>query len=126
MFDEKTALHRVEQQIAWRGQLFSVLRPKMNEFNEKSDEMEEVAQIKGIFHNGSANHVSIVVGDDGQVQEKETPYILTTWLIGRKLRKDDRITINNMKYKIVGINNINEYNIISDVSLEVILDVTNI
>lgn len=122
MFDEKTALHRVEQQIAWRGQLFSVLRPKLNEFNEKSNKLEKVAEIKGIFHNGSANHIVVVISNNGQVQEKNTPYILTTYFNGCKVKKDDVITINDINYKVVGVNNINEYNIISDISLEVVLD----
>lgn len=122
MFDEKTTLHRVEQQIAWRGHLFSVLRPKMNEFNEKSNELEEVAEIKGIFHNGASNHVVVVIVDSGQAQEKGSPYILTTWFNGSQVKKDDRITINGISYKVTGINNINEYNILADISLEVILD----
>ena len=122
MFDEKTTLHRVEQQISWRGSLFSVLRPKMNEFNEKSDELEKVTEIKGIFHNGSSNHVVVVIADSGQVQEKDIPYILTTWFNGSQVQKDDRITINEVPYKVTGINNINEYNILADISLEVILD----
>ena len=122
MFDEKTAIHRVEQQIAWRGQVFSVLRPKMNEFNEKSDELEKVAEIKGIFHNGLANHIVVVIADSGQAQEKDTPYILTTWFNGSQVQKDDRILINGVSYKVTGINNINEYNILADISLEVVLD----
>lgn len=122
MFDERTALHRVEQQIAWRGQLFLVLRPELNEFNEKSDKLEKVADIKGIFHNGSANHITVVIADSGQVQEKETPYILTTYLNGSQVKKDDRVIINGVPYKVTGVNNINEYSIISDISLEVILD----
>lgn len=122
MFDEKTTLHRVEQQIAWRGHLFSVLRPKMNEFNEKSDEPEKVAEIRGIFHNGSSNHVVVVIADSGQAQEKDAPYILTTWFNGSQVKKDDIITINEVPYKVTGINNINEYNILADISLEVILN----
>lgn len=122
MFDEKTTLHRVEQQIAWIGRLFSVLRPKMNEFNEKSNELEKVAEIKGIFHNGAANHTVVVIADNGQTQDKGSPYILTTFFNGSQVKKDDRITINGISYKVTGINNINEYNIVSDISLEVILD----
>lgn len=122
MFDEKTTLHRVEQQIAWRGHLFSVLRSKMNEFNEKSDEPEKVAEIRGIFHNGSSNHVVVVIADSGQAQEKDAPYILTTWFNGSQVKKDDIITINEVPYKVTGINNINEYNILADISLEVILN----
>lgn len=122
MFNEKTTLHRVEQQIAWRGHLFSVLRPKMNEFNEKSDEPEKVAEIRGIFHNGSSNHVVVVIADSGQAQEKDAPYILTTWFNGSQVKKDDIITINEVPYKVTGINNINEYNILADISLEVILN----
>ena len=122
MFDKRTALHRVEQQIAWRGQLFSVLRPKLNEFNEKSDELEKALEIKGIFHNGSANHITVVIADSGQVQEKNTPYILTTYFNGSQVKKDNRVIINGVPYKVTGVNNINEYSIISDISLEVILD----
>lgn len=94
----------------------------MNEFNEKSDELEKVAEIKGVFHNGSANHIVVVIADNGQAQEKNSPYILTTWFNGSRVQKDDKITINGISYKVTGINNINEYNILADISLEVILD----
>lgn len=122
MFDEKVALHRVEQQIAWRGKLYSVYRPELNEFNEKIETDVPTVTIKALFHNGSSNHIVINTADNSQVPEKNTPYLITTWVNGVKLRKDDIININKKSYKVTGIYDINEYNIITEVSLEVILD----
>lgn len=121
MFDQRMAFHRLEQQIAWRGEFYTVTRKELNEFNEKTSPVE-IGTIKGIFHNGSSNHVKVNISDNGQVIEKNTPYIMTTWFNGSILKKDDIISINSVDYKVTGIANIGEYNIIAEVSLEVILN----
>lgn len=121
MFDQRMAFHRLEQQIAWRGEFYTVTRKELNEFNEKTNPVE-IGTIRGISHNGSSNHVKVNISDNGQVIEKNTPYIMTTWFNGSILKKDDIISINSVDYKVAGITNVGEYNIIAEISLEVILN----
>lgn len=122
MFTERVALHRLSQQIAWQGKRYTFYRRQVNEFNEQSTEPAKLSDIKGLFHNGSSNHVVVNTTDNGQVIEKNTPYIMTTWGQGKMLQLNDEVTINEKTYRVTAVANINEYSLIAEVSLEVILD----
>ena len=123
MFDERIALHRCIQQIAWRGQMYTFNRRELNEFNEQSSEPIQVTKLKGLFHNGSSNHLTVSISDGAQTPQKDTPYIMAAWDRAKVLKINDEVTINNRNYKVTSIGNINEYNIVAEISLEVILDV---
>ena len=43
----------------------------------------------------------------------------------REIQTDDFLIINGNKYKVVEKNNIQEYNIVTDISLELVLDGRN-
>ena len=122
MFTERVALHRLSQQIAWQGKRYTFYRRQVNEFNEQSTEPTKLSEVKGLFHNGSSNHVVINTTDNGQVIEKNKPYIMTTWGQGKILQLNDEVTINSNTYRVTDVYNIGEYNLIAEVSLEVILD----
>lgn len=121
MLVNAAALYRVQQAIAWNGHVYEFFRHEMNEYGEKNGEEKEVARICGFFHNGSSNHVAVFVSEAASVITKETPYIMTEWRDAKKLQLDDGVRINGTLYKVTGIQNIHELNLIGEVSLEVVL-----
>lgn len=121
MFTNVTALHRLLQAINWQGSLYVFRKPGVNIYGEKTGDIEEEVTIKGLFHNGSSEHIKITVSDGGTVIEKNTPYIMTAWPNAEKLQFDDQVIINGRTFKVTGRTNIGEYNIVGEISLEVVL-----
>lgn len=121
MFVKQTALHRLLQTIAWRGQAFTFFRPTLNDYGEKSGEPVEIATVNGMFHNGSAQHIAVNTSDSGMTIEKNTPYILMSWGNAQKLQLEDTVVIAGDTYKVTGRTDISKYGLIGDVSLEVVL-----
>ncbi|MEY8296435.1 MAG: hypothetical protein ACLRJC_00595 [Emergencia timonensis] len=121
MFANTAALHRLLQAINWQGSVYSFQKPGVNVYGEKTDDIDRKVMIRGLFHNGSSEHVKLTVSDGGTVIEKNTPYIMTAWVNAERLQLDDQVIINGRAFKVTGRTNIGEYNIVGEISLEVIL-----
>lgn len=121
MLTNNVALHRLVQAINWQGSVYTFFRRGENEYREKDGEPVEIARFKGLFHNGSSEHTTVVTSDSGMVISKNTPYIMTPYGNGRKVRLDDTVIINSKMFKVTGVTNINEANIVAEISLEVVL-----
>ena len=80
-----------------------------------------IGKLKGIYHEQNSN-VQITTGDTTQVRTKKIPMILCLYKDAASLvlRVGDAIKINEKTFKVTGIVNIQEWNIIADISLEVI------
>lgn len=115
------ALHKAHLVVEWQGSVYPVLRQSKNIYGEKIEEPKEVAQIKGIYHNGASNHIEVKTSEAGSIIEKNSPYILTSWKEVENVQLDDQIPINDRYYKITGKTNLGELNILGEISLEVVL-----
>lgn len=118
---KQAALHRLLQSIAWHGDVFVIYRHGKNVYEEKNEEPEKVAKINALFHNGFSQHVELITSDAGITIDKNTPYLMTAWGNVEKLQLEDFTKINNRTFKISGITNIGEFNIIGEISLEEVI-----
>lgn len=121
MFVNSVALHRLIQNINWQGSVYAFSRYNENEYGEKNENLEEFAEIRGLFHNGSSPHVKVTTTDAGSIIEKTAPYIMATWIDAEKLHLDDQVEINGKIFKVTGVENIGQFNLIGEISLEVLL-----
>lgn len=112
-------LHRVVQSIAWQGQTYELYRRTQNEYKEKANTPSKVHEFTGLFHDGSADHKTVVTANSGFTINKTVPYILAKWQDVSNVQIDDEITINGILYKVTGLVNIQQKNKVGDVSLEV-------
>ena len=80
-----------------------------------------IAKFKALFHNGSSDHIEISTSDAGSVIQKNTPYVMANWQDAKNLHMGDITVINSCKYKVTGITNVNQMDIVGEISLEVIL-----
>lgn len=125
MVNIKFEAYKIKREIKRSGINFEFKRYKKNKFGEPSDELEIdleiVGNVKGIYHeqNGS---VQISTNDTTQIRTKKIPMILCLYedAASLNLQIGDVLKFNNKAYKVTGIVNIQEWNIISDISLEVI------
>ena len=114
----------VEREIARNGSIYTVKRNKVDKYGEPTQEVEEVTTLRGLFHI-SKGFVTKNTSDGSQTKTKGQPMILTLWKECETIQNGDFVVINGNTYRIVDKNNIEEYNIIVDISLEVVLDDRN-
>lgn len=114
----------VEREIARNGSIYTVKRNKVDKYGEPTQEVEEVTTLRGLFHI-SKSFVTKNISDGSQTKTKGQPMILALWEECETIQNGDFVVINGNTYRIVDKNNIEEYNIIVDISLEVVLDGRN-
>ena len=114
-------LHKVVREIAAHGSKYTFNRETKDDYGESTGEETEVKTITGIFHSTNS-FITKNITDGSVTIKKEQPMILTTFEDGAELQVDDVIVVNGSRFKITGKNNVQEKNILCDISLEVVLD----
>lgn len=94
-----------------------VKRAYTNDFGEKSDLLELVCELEGLYHEGS--NLSITLENKGEVKSDKGLYFLIAYDETAKLiQKDDYIYIEGYKYQIKDLGNVNKMNIYMDIRLQ--------
>ena len=94
-----------------------VKRAYTNDFGEKSDLLELVCELEGLYHEGS--NLSISLQDKGEVKTDKGLYFLIAYDETAKLiQKDDYIYIEGYKYQIKDLGNVNKMDIYMDMRLQ--------
>lgn len=109
-------LNKVKRLINTQGRSVVVTRQGKNKFNEPNGEAE-VFNIKGVFHE-TTSYLSKTGSDGSTVRAKPSPMFLCLWDDVKKLNHLDLVLINNRTYKIGEIKNLNEADVVGDISLE--------
>lgn len=117
----KMELHKVEREIKIHGESYTVKREKLDERNESTGTFEEIKDIKAIFH-VVKSYMSKRVSDGTTTRTKGQPMLLMTYEGVSGIQNGDIVIINDQQYCIVDMNNIQEYNIVVDASLELVLN----
>lgn len=121
MINTKFEAYKIKRELKRSGIDYEFKRTGKNEFGEQTNELSIVGMLKGLYHeqNGS---IQITTGDTTRIRTKKVPMILclyedTASLI---LQVGDIVKINTKTFKVTGVTNIQEWNLISDISLEVV------
>lgn len=97
-----------------------VKRAYTNDFGEKSDLLELVCELEGLYHESNNQYSqNITLQNKAEVIKGENIYFLITYDETAKLiQKDDYIYINGYKYQIKDIGNVNKMDIYMDMRLQ--------
>lgn len=114
----------VEREIIRNGSTYTVKRNKVDKYGEPTQEVEEVTTLRGLFHI-SKGFITKNTSDGSQIKTKGQPMILALLEECKTIQNGDFVVINGNTYKITDKNNIEGYNIIADISLEVVLSDRN-
>ena len=120
--NEKIELYKVKREIEIHGKQYTFERIIKDEYGEETKVKEQVETVLGLFHT-SKGYVTKNTSDGGTIKSKGQPKILM--IIDEQsinLKQDDVVEINGNVYKLVDKNDILNFGIIYDVSLEVVLD----
>lgn len=123
MVNTKFEAYKIKRELKKSGIDYEFLRKEKNKFNELAGEEQSVGTLKGLYHEQNG-YIQITTGETTQTRTKKTPMILCLCddVNLLNLQVNDIVKINNKIYKLTGIVNIQEWNIISDISLEVVDD----
>lgn len=113
-------LHKVVREINTHGSTYQFYRDKLNEYEEATGDVKDVAEIKGLFHQ-TKSYISRKVTDATETRTKGQPLIMMCYEDSKGIQNGDKVNVAENEYRVTGINNINELCIISDVSLEAVL-----
>lgn len=124
MINKKFEAYKIERELKRSGIDYEFKRFSLNEFGEPSEPSNDsvtVGIIKGLYHEQNSN-IQITTGDTTQVRTKKIPMILCLYddTASLALQVGDLLEINKKQFKVTGVTNIQEWNIISDISLEVV------
>ena len=90
----------------------------MCEDEYKQPKEGEVVTIKGIYHEANSC-ITVTASDSASVQRKKSPMILTLFNEEvEKLKQGDKVLINSVPYKVSGVLDIQNYDVVADISLE--------
>ena len=125
MINNKFEAYKIRRELARSGKEYTFYRNGINEFGEPIEEPVEVGTFKGIYHEQNSN-IQITTGETTQTRTKKIPMILCLFddISGLNLRTGDFVIINSRTFNLTGIVNISEWNIVTDISLELVDDVT--
>ncbi len=118
MVNKKFECYKIEREIKRSGQSYQFERPKRNEFKELTGNRVPVKTINGLYHEQNSA-IRITTGNTTQIRTKKIPMILCLFEDSKDLHIEDLVTINGKLFRVTGVVNIQEWDIISDISLEV-------
>lgn len=127
MLNNKFEAYKIQREIKRSGRQFVFQRYGKNKFGElDTSTITSAGVLFGIYHEENS-YVTIKVGETTQIRKQKQPRILCLFesVSDIGLQLGDWIDLNGKRYKYNACTNIQEWNIIADISLEeVIVDVT--
>lgn len=111
--------YKLRRELRKIGKEYEFKRIEKDKFGEPVGEPKVVGKLRGLYHEQNG-YVSIVTGETTQTRSKKVPMILCLYEDAKFLKVNDRVEINSKNFKVTGIVNIQEWNLIADISLEVI------
>ncbi len=121
MINTRFEAYKIKRELKRSGIDYEFKRSGLNDFGEPVGESTVVGTIRGLYHEQNSS-VQVTTGDTTQVRTKKIPMILCLYEDTARLalQVGDTVTINDKTFKVTGIVNIQEWNLISDISLEVV------
>ena len=121
MINTQFEAYKIKRELKRSGIDYEFKRFGVNDFGEPVGEPTVVCTIRGLYHEQNSN-IQITTGDTTQVRTKKIPMILCLYedAANLVLQVGDELKINSKTFKVTGMVNIQEWNIIADISLEVV------
>lgn len=121
MLNKTFLKNKIDRQIKLNGQGFEFKRYEEDEFHQISDEPTLSIELDGIFHT-SNSYINQNTADGGKTFSKQQPMILTLYESGRDIKTNDMVIIEGKRYKVIRTNDINDFGVAIDISLELMED----
>ena len=117
-------LNKVKREIKTHGRSYVVKRTVLNNYGEDTDKQDEITEIQGLFHT-EKGYVTKSISDGSKTHSKGQSKLMVAYDDSVLIKNGDMIQINENTYKVIEKNNIQEFNIVCDISMELVLNGNN-
>lgn len=111
--------HKMVRFINVNGVEYTFKREELDSFKEPTGAVSETT-VKGVFHQ-HISHIALVGSDAASIQSKQTDYILVLYEDAQFIKEGDFVEIDGKRYNVNGLNNINFWDVVTDISLEAVV-----
>jgi len=114
-------LYKLKRELLRHGIDVVVRRQIQNVFGEPDGKPKVVGTLCGLYHEQNSN-IQITTGDTVQVRTKKIPMLLCVYddVEALSVKPGDWFCLNGKIFNVTGVVNVQEWNLIADVSLEVV------
>lgn len=120
MINKKFESYKIKRELKRSGVKYTFSRFTENKFGERSDTPIEVGTFIGLWHEENS-YIEIYGTEGNRTRNDKLPKILCLWdEVSGNLQVDDFIIVNGKTFKVTGITNVQEWNIVCDISLEMV------
>lgn len=119
-------INKVRREIKRHKEKYKFYRREKNEFNEYNGEGIEVCEINGIYHE-EMGYVPLNIEEGATVTKKPENQILCVFGDGEgelekdSIIQDDLVYVNGSLQKVTKVTDIQNYGIVANISLELVL-----
>lgn len=118
MQPSKFLLNKIKRLLNCNGVEYEFTRMIEDEYHELIE--EDMLIIKGIYHEQNS-YESLITSEGNVTHTKGSPQILCLHSDGANVKQGDTLEILEKKYKVVSVVNIQNYNIVDNISLEEVI-----
>lgn len=111
--------NKMRRFILTNGACYIFKRDEVDDYKEPTGAVSETT-VRGVFHQ-HISHVALVGSDAASVPSKQTPYIMVLYDETLDIRIGDYTIIDGIRYNVNGLNDINHWNVVTDISLEAVV-----
>ena len=121
MINTKFEVYKIQRELNRSGIVVDFLRQETNKFKEPIGEPKKIGSILCIYHEQNGC-IKISTGDTTQVRTKKVPMLLCLHsdVSQVNVQVGDQVKINGKTFNVTGVINIQEWNLVADISLEVV------
>ena len=121
MINTKFEVYKIQRELNRSGIVVDFLRQETNKFKEPIGEPKKVGSILCIYHEQNGR-IKISTGDTTQVRTKKVPMLLCLHsdVSQVNIQVGDQVKLNGKTFNVTGVINIQEWNLVADISLEVV------
>lgn len=121
----KFEYYKVKREIEIHGEKYNIYRELVDDYGTPNGKQTNVVVgLKGLFHT-SKGFITENISDGTKTHTKGQPMLMVLYDDSLKIENGDYINIGANKYRIVEKNNLQMYGIITDLSMELVLDDKN-
>ena len=121
----KMELLKVAREIKKHGLQYTVVRSVVDNYGEDTGKTEQVSITQALYHESTGNTRNASISDGTTTHGKTQPKVLVSLEDAEPIQNGDYFLINSNKYKVIEKNNTQEYNILCDITLELVLNGNN-
>lgn len=114
-------LHKIRLEIQRHGGKYSIYRGVVDEYGESTSSFEHIKDVSGLYHI-EKDYIKQDVNNATTTRQKGQPKLMIEYAECDEIKIGDYAMIDDKKFIITDKNNIQFYDIVVNMSLEVVLD----